>query len=261
MTANQMRFDDGAAYERMMGVWSALAGNTFLDWLAPRSSLRWIDIGCGSGAFTELLFKRCRPTEIVGIDPSDGQLDFARKRGVSIASFQQGGAVNLPVPPASFDAAVMALVIFFVPDPAKGVAEMARVLRPGGIAAAYAWDMLGGGFPLEPIHAEIRALGLKPVYPPSPEASQIDNMRSLWTTAGFQNVETTEITTTRTFASFDEFWATNLLAASLKATMATMPIEVVEQLKDRVRGRLRVEKSGQVICFARANAVKGSKPV
>src|SRR5262245_33226475 len=54
MTAQPIRYDDGAAYERMMGTWSRLAGETFLDWLSPRSGLRWIDVGCGNGAFTEL---------------------------------------------------------------------------------------------------------------------------------------------------------------------------------------------------------------
>ena len=66
----------------------------------------------------------------------------------------------LPFPDDRFDAATMALVIFFVPDPAKGVAEMARVVRPGGIAAAYAWDILGGGFPQEPLRIELRAMGI-----------------------------------------------------------------------------------------------------
>ena len=61
MAEQQIRFDDGAAYERMMGTWSRLAGDIFLDWLAPRPGLRWIDIGCGSGAFTELLVERCAP--------------------------------------------------------------------------------------------------------------------------------------------------------------------------------------------------------
>ena len=80
MAGQQIRFDDGAAYERMMGTWSRLAGNIFLDWLAPRPGLRWIDIGCGSGAFTELLVERCAPTEVQGIDPSEAQLAFARAR-------------------------------------------------------------------------------------------------------------------------------------------------------------------------------------
>jgi SAM-dependent methyltransferase len=77
----------------------------------------------------------------------------------------------LPFPNGSFEAAVMALVIFFVPDPAKGVAEMARVVHAGGMVATYAWDILGGGFPLEPVQAEMRGMGLTPVLPPSVGAS------------------------------------------------------------------------------------------
>jgi trans-aconitate methyltransferase len=80
MAEQQIRFDDGAAYERMMGNWSRLAGDIFLDWLAPRSGLRWIDIGCGNGAFTELLVERCAPAEVQGVDPSEAQLAFARTR-------------------------------------------------------------------------------------------------------------------------------------------------------------------------------------
>jgi hypothetical protein len=56
-----------------------------------------------------------------------------------------------------------------VRDPAKGVAEMTRLVRPGGMVAAYAWDILGGGFTLEPLRIELRAMGIKPVDPPSVE--------------------------------------------------------------------------------------------
>ena len=80
MPEQQIRFDDGASYERMMGVWSRLAGDVFLDWLKPRSGLRWIDVGCGNGAFTELIVKRFAPADVHGIDPSEAQLDFARTR-------------------------------------------------------------------------------------------------------------------------------------------------------------------------------------
>jgi SAM-dependent methyltransferase len=76
MTEQQIRFDDGAAYEQMMGVWSRSAGEIFLDWLATPSSLKWIDVGCGSGAFTQLLVDRCSPLEVQGIDPSEDQLAF-----------------------------------------------------------------------------------------------------------------------------------------------------------------------------------------
>ena len=73
---------------------------------------------------------------------------------------------------------------FFVPEPAKGVAEMARVVRPGGAVAAYAWDMLGGGFPMTPILSEVRALGKETVGPPSAEASRMESLRELWGNAG-----------------------------------------------------------------------------
>ena len=132
MAEPQIRYDDGAAYERMMGTWSRLAGNVFLDWLAPQSGLRWIDVGCGNGAFTELLVDRCAPAEVQGIDPSEAQLAFARNRTAApVAEFRQGDAMALPFPDKKFDAAVMALVIFFVPEPARGVAELARVVGAG----------------------------------------------------------------------------------------------------------------------------------
>ena len=133
MTEQQIRFDDGAAYERIMGIWSQLAGEQFLDWLAPADGQHWIDVGCGNGAFTELIVQRCAPAGVDGVDPAEGQLAFARTRPASrIVKFKQGDAMALPQADKSFDVAVMALVIFFVPDPAKGVAEMVRVVRPGG---------------------------------------------------------------------------------------------------------------------------------
>ena len=104
MTETQIRFDDGAAYERMMGVWSRLAGDVFLDWLAPRPGLKWIDVGCGNGAFTELVIVRNAPAEIKGVDPSDGQLAYARtRRGTEMAEFHKGDAMALPFPDTSFD--------------------------------------------------------------------------------------------------------------------------------------------------------------
>jgi SAM-dependent methyltransferase len=131
MAEHKIRFDDGAAYERTMGAWSTLAGEIFLDWIAPRPGLRWVDVGCGNGAFTELVVEKCAPTEVQGIDPSEGQLKYARARPATRkAEFRQGDAMSLPFPDNSFDLAVMALVIFFVPDPAKGVAEMVRVVSP-----------------------------------------------------------------------------------------------------------------------------------
>lgn len=261
MAGQPIRFTDGAGYERLMGIWSRAAGERFLDWLSPRPNLRWIDIGCGNGAFTELIAERCAPAEIQGIDPSPALLDFARTRPtLRSAQFREGEATALPFPDRTFDAAVMALVIFFVPDPAKGVAEMARVVRPGGTVAAYAWDMPGGGFPLEPIQAEMRAMGIFPLRPPSADASRIEALRDLWTCAGLETVETTQIAVQRTFVDFDDVWTTYLLSPSTGATVAAMEPDDMERLKNKLRARLPASADGRITYAGRANAVKGRVP-
>lgn len=262
MAETQFRFDDGAGYERMMGTWSRIAGAIFLDWLAPLPSMKWIDVGCGNGAFTELLVERCAPAEVQGIDPSEAQLSFACTRPAArAAEFGQGDAMALPFSEDRFDAAVMALVIFFVPDPAKGVAEMVRVVCPGGVVATYAWDVFGGGLPMEPILVEMRALGYTPPLPPSPDASRMEALRDLWTGAGLDAVKTREITVQRTFADFDDFWATSLMVAgSVGSTIAAMASDDAEVLKSRVRARLPTDATGRITLSARANAVKGRVP-
>jgi ubiquinone/menaquinone biosynthesis C-methylase UbiE len=257
MAEQQTRFDDGAAYERMMGKWSYLAGDVFLEWLAPESRLRWIDVGCGNGAFTEMIVDRCAPAAVKGIDPSEGQIAYARTRLAGrVAEIAQGDAMALPFADNSFDVATMALVIFFVPEPARGVAEMVRVVRPGGTVAAYAWDILRGGFPLEMIWDEMRALGIEPMHPPSADASRLEAMRDLWTSAGLESVETKEIVVQRTYADFDDFWTTSL-GAGVGQQVAAMANEKVEALKARVRVRLPTDVAGRIRYGARANAVKG----
>jgi len=252
-------FTDGAAYERLMGVWSRFAGEIFLDWLEPPSDLRWIDIGCGNGAFTEVLVDRCNPVEVQGIDPSEEQLIFARTRPASrVAEFRRGDAMALPFPAGRFDAAVMALVVVFVPDPAKGVEEMVRVVRPGGIVATYVWDMVGGGFPLDPILGEMRAMGLAPPRPPQVDVSRLEALQDLWTGAGLEAVEVREIAVTRTFADFDDFWAINTKSPIIAPTLAAMPSVDVERLKGHVRTGLPADSQGHITCAARAHAVKGA---
>jgi ubiquinone/menaquinone biosynthesis C-methylase UbiE len=257
MAEQQFRFDDGAAYERMMGTWSRLAGEIFLDWLAPQPGLRWADIGCGNGAFSQLIVDRCQPSAVQGIDPSDGQLAFARTRPAArLAQFSQGDAMALPFADDSFDVAVMALVIFFVPHPTKGLAEMTRVVRAGGMIAAYAWDMSGGGFPLEPIFAELRAMNVAPPKAPSEDAARMENLRALWSAAGAREIDTRVIKVTRTFASFDEFWSI-AMTSSVGTIIGKMPAADVEALKSRVRPRLTADSAGRVTATAHANAIKG----
>jgi SAM-dependent methyltransferase len=258
MSGLQIRFEDGAAYDRGMGQWSLVAGEVFLDWLAPAPGQRWLDVGCGSGAFTDLVARKCAPAEMHGIDPSEAQLAYARTRPAAHnATFQQGDAQALPFPDKRFDAAVMALVIFFVPDPAKGVAEMARVVRPGGTVAAYAWDMASGGFPFAPIRDGLHDLGVEAPLPPSAGADRMEALLGYWGGAGIQALETYQIKVTRTFEDFDAYWAVSTITGSTRPTLAKMAPADVERLKERVRARLTFDARGRVVHEARANAIKG----
>ena len=261
MAEQQIRFDDGDAYDRSMGIWSGLAGAIFLDWLAPPQGLRWLDVGCGSGAFTELVIQLCAPAEAQGVDLSEGQLAFARTRPAArIAKFSQGDAMALPFDNASFDAAVMALGLFFVPEPAQGVAEMARVVRPGGLVAAYLWDFEGGGFQFEPIQEEMRAVGVKPPLPPSVQASRTDVLRDLWVGAGFIETETRTISVSRSYASFEEFWTITTAGSAIRPILDGMPQGDAEQLQSRVRARLPADAAGRITYQSTANAIKGCVP-
>jgi SAM-dependent methyltransferase len=259
---HQIRFDDGAGYEQYMGRWSQLVGDAFLNWLAPASGLRWLDVGCGNGAFTEMLVERCAPATVDGVDPSEAQLAFARTRPASrVAQFRQGDAMALPFPDDAFDAAVMPLVIFFVPDPPKGVSEMARVVRSGGIVTAYGWDLFDGGFPYAALQAEMRGMGVAVPMPPNPDASRLETLRDLWTRAGLEAIETRGITVQRTFADFDDYWTTIRMGPSVRPALAAMAPSDISGLEARMRGRLPVDAAGRITYSAWANAVKGRVPM
>lgn len=258
MTNPSFRFNNGASYERMMGVWSRSAGEIFLDWMAPKPGLAWVDVGCGNGAFTQLIAERHAPSKIDGIDPSEPQLAYARTRpGAAMAAFHQGDAMALPFPDRSFDVAVMALVIFFVPEPSKGVSEMVRVVSPGGTVAAYAWDMEGGGFPLQPIVGELLKMGHTPSTAPRADASRLDVMGSLWADAGLVDVETRSIDVTRIFEDFEDFWSASSAGPSVSAAVGAMTPQEVAELQSRVRAGLLEGADGRITCRARANAIKG----
>ena len=262
MSSSPIRFDDGAAYEEFMGKWSRLAGDVFLDWLQAAPGLSWLDVGCGNGAFTERLLERCAPAAVEGIDPSEPQIAYARAHAPPGAKlrYRVADAMSLPYGDARFDAAVMALVIFFVPDPAKSVAEMARVVRPGGGVCTYAWDLFHGGFPYAVLQEEVEALGFPRILPPSAEASRIEALRALWTGAGLVDVETHEIAVERTFADFATYWRVAQSGPRLAPLFAQMSAEVRGRLEARLRERLRADARGRITYGARANAIRGRRP-
>jgi ubiquinone/menaquinone biosynthesis C-methylase UbiE len=134
-------FDDSVAYERFVGSWGRAAGAIFLDWLAPSKGAHWLEVGCGTGLFTELIVRTQSPATVFGIDVAAAQIEHACHKLVGRrANFQVGDAQALPFPSTTFDLVVSALVINFIPERLRALSEMHRVTRPNGLVAGYIWD-------------------------------------------------------------------------------------------------------------------------
>ena len=257
-----LTFNDGAAYERLMGRWSLLAGAQFLDWLAPAPGQTWLDVGCGNGAFTEVIATRAAPASLTGIDPSDAQIAFARERpGARGATFQVGDAQALPFADASFDLAVMGLVIAFIPEPARGLAELVRVTKPGGTVATYMWDLPGGGLPLAPLFRALAEIGHPGQMPPSAAISTQAALDSLWHAAGLTGIRSTVVTISTTYDDFEDFWASSTGTAGPQArTVQSLSPDELKALRQRLQASLPTDAQGRIAYPSVANAISGRKP-
>ena len=261
MSETQSFFTDGEAYERMMGRWSRSAGSIFLDWLDLPSGLRWVDVGCGTGAFTQSLLDGCAPREVRAVDPSADQIAYARTTPVGkTVKFQVGDAQLLPFGSGEFDAASMALVITFIPDPARALAEMKRVVKPGGTIATYVWDFLNGGSPQQPLRAAIEATGITVAHMPGHENSTREAVGRLFSAAALDDIATRMIEIEVSYPDFDAYWESQTaLANTTVQYLRKMTAADVERVKTYLRDHLPME-SGQIAYTARASAAKGRVP-
>ena len=166
----------------------------------------------------------------------------------------------LPAPDRGADAAVMALVIVFVPDPAKGVAEMMRAVKPGGLVSAYMWDLPGNGFPFQHVYDAIEEQGLAPLKPPSWDVSALEPLTELWRSAGLGGVESRAITVERSFPDFEALWSVVLTGPRLATVSDAITPDMREKIRARLRERVGAADGRPITLTARAHAVKGRVP-
>ena len=262
MTDITHRHDDAVAYERFMGRWSREVGMTFLDWIAPPKNARWLDVGCGSGAFTELVLNSYFPADIVGIDPSAEQIDHVR--GLPLgqrADFRVADALTLPFPDGTFDVVASALVINFIPDRLRALAEMRRVTRPGGLVAGYVWDFASEGAPNAPIRLGMRRMGLAAPAAVGTDASRLDALISLFESTGFQNIESRMVNIAVAFRDFDDFWQSQTPTYNnIGKVIERLPDADRRKLKEAAQDFVTSAADGSVTYPARANAIKARVP-
>ena len=250
----------GAAYDAYVGRWSRRVAERFLRWLAVPAGRHWLDVGCGTGALTATVLTVAEPASVVGVDPSVPFLSAAVGSGPG-ARFVAGDGAALPLPDARFDAVVSGLALNFVPEPARAVAEFARVARPGGLAAAYVWDYAEGmammrhfwdaARAVRPAAAELDEAGRFPVCQPGP-------LHDLWSAAGFTDVVTEPIEIQMPFADFDDYWQPFLGGQGpAPGYLMSLPEQDRRALRENLRGRLPIAADGSIPLTARAWAVRG----
>jgi SAM-dependent methyltransferase len=268
MTIQQVPQDQwslGDNYERYIGRWSRLVACQFVTWLALPPALRWLDVGCGTGALTQAILKDNDPAGVLGVDPSTGFVDVARRQLNDMrASFRSGAAQALPVASASVDAVVCGLVLNFTPDPAQSLIEMARVVRPGGTVAAYVWDYAAGMQMLRLFWDAASALDQGALALDEGRRFPIctrEALHSLWQDGGLAQIECCDIDVPTVFTSFDDFWLPFLGGQGpAPAYCGTLAEDARAALRDRLRAMLPVAADGRIALAARARAVRGVRP-
>ncbi|MEO6042951.1 MAG: class I SAM-dependent methyltransferase [Tepidiformaceae bacterium] len=258
------RWSDGEAYERYIGRWSRLVAREFVAWLEQDQGLEWLDVGCGTGALTQVVLDFARPEAVKGVDASEGFIEAAgRAITTPRADFAICDARALCVKSASYDVAVSGLCLNFVPEPEQAVNEMVRAVRPGGTVATYVWDYAAG---MEMLRYFFEAAAVL-----RPEAAELDEgrrfplcqpeaLRKLFEGAGLRDVVTRAIEVPTVFESFEDYWEPFLGGQGpAPGYVATLDPGAVEALRGELQRRLPRGPDGSIPLSARAWAVRGQK--
>lgn len=201
-----MSFDVPAeAYGRFMGRFSEPLADAFADLAAAERGMRALDVGCGPGALTARLVDRLGPDAVAAVDPSPSFLSAVRARlpGVDV---RQSSAEQLPFADDEFDLCLAQLVVHFMTEPVAGIAQMARVVKPGGLVAACVWDHAGERGPLSPFWRAVRRLDPTARDESGLAGARQGHLVELFTAAGLREPRETTLTVGVAFSTFEDWW-------------------------------------------------------
>ena len=262
--SSQEAWASGNSYEPYVGRWSRLVAQEFIRWLAIPENIKWLDVGCGTGALSQTILDIANPEKVKGIDRSEQYVEFARNRvDHPQAEFEVGNAQALPVESGTYNAAVSGLVLNFVPQPEQMIAEMVRAVHKGGTLALYVWDYAGRMQFMR--HFWNAAAALDPTARDLDEGRRFplcnpDSLRKLFQNARISEVETRPIDISTDFKNFDDYWGP-FLGAQGPAPGYAMSLSEGRraQLRDRIYNSLPFALDGSIPLVARAWAIKGVK--
>ena len=217
------------AYERFMGRWSRRLAPELVSFAEVRDGDAVLDVGSGTGALALAVRAAMKTGLVVGVEPSEEFVRHAsRENADPLIRFELGDAMTLQFSDAAFDKTVSALVLNFVPEPARALKEMIRVTKRGGIVAAAVWDYGGGMQMLRAFWDE--AAAFDPSLEPPDEAHMPlctkGALGSLWTAEGLEHVQETELTVPLHFANFADYWEPFLLSRDLRAPTSRVCLRI-----------------------------------
>lgn len=255
-------WQSGHPYERFMGRWSRLIAQEFLEWLPVPKDRDWLDVGCGTGTLSSLIWRTRQPKGILAIDSSPEFIAFAREYNSDHRfQFEIGLAQSLPIESNRFDAVVSGLVLNFVPQPEHALTEMRRVTKSGGVVAAYVWDYSDGMQMLRFFWDAAVALDR--------DAARLDegirfplcqegNLKKLFLDSGLREVRFKSLEVRTVFSSFEDYWLP-FLGGVGPAPSYVMNLDEIQriELRERLRESLPESEDGTIPLLGRAWAVQG----
>ena len=194
-------------YDRFMGRYTTSLAAALADAAGVTAGMRALDVGCGPGGLTRELVARTGAANVAAIDPAAQFVAACRERNPG-ADVREGAAEALPWASGEFDAALSCLVIGFMRDPDRGVAEMARVTRPGGTVAACMWDLATGGMTmLATFWSAVRETVPSAEGERRMAGTAEGDTAARFERAGLRDVAGGALTARADYADFDDFWA------------------------------------------------------
>jgi ubiquinone/menaquinone biosynthesis C-methylase UbiE len=194
---------------------------------------RVLDVACGTGIVARTAAERTGPAgHVVGLDLNEAMLTVARRVRPDL-DWRQGDATSLPFPDGTFDVALCQSGLMFVPDPAAAVAELARVVRPGGRVAVQVWSSLDRQTAIQPLadavarHAGRDAVGLIGTYFRLGDREQFTGR---FTRAGLRVTEVRTLPATVRAPSVDAYVTTEVESTPL-----------IDRISEEVYRRIREE--------------------
>jgi SAM-dependent methyltransferase len=260
--AQDAMFSEARAYERFMGRWSRQLAPLLVRFASVRDGDALLDVGSGTGALTAALVTAAPAGRIVGIDPAASYVALAQaSQAGPRVQFTVGDAQQMQFADASFDRTLSLLVVNFIPDVHKAMAEMKRVTRGGGTVAAAVWDY-GDGMEMLRVFWD-EAVKVTPAADRRDERHmpfcRPGELAALWRQHGLQDVVEEGLTIETRFASFADYWEPFLgKQGPAGAHVVALSTRERDELEQRLRKRLLGEGGDRAFVLeARAWAVRG----